>query len=334
MKKVLLLGMGPTASYALESLVERFQVVGIVRDAGPGSQRDEVIQRANALSIPVITDISMNSIERAVIELSPECTVVSSYDQIIVPRILERSRFVNVHYAPLPRYRGRAVVNWAIINGEHEWAITIHVIAPGLDAGNILFQKSVPINADDTVGELYASWNAILRQELAEVVERHIDGFEGEPQDESAAVYGCTRVPRDGEIDWSDSTERIYALVRSLGPPYPWAYTFLDTRRIMVTRASPVPDAKRYVGRVPGRIVGRSRGSGYVDVLTGDGVLRIHEVAVDEAAAGPAYAVITSTRQTLGLRAADLLPRIEMLEQKIALLGRDGQVTGMSRSER
>jgi methionyl-tRNA formyltransferase len=326
MKRVLLLGMGPTAPYALESLAERFDVVGIVRDIKPESEgADEVAQRAKTLNIPVITDISMDSIERVVTKFKPDCTVVSSYDQIITPRILAHGRFVNVHYAPLPRYRGRAVVNWAIINGETEWAITIHVIAPGLDAGNILCQKRVPINPDDTVGNLYAAWNDILRQILSEVIERHIDGYDGEPQDESAAIYGCTRVPADGEIDWSDSTERIYALVRSLGPPYPWAYTYLDTRRIMITSASPVPDPKPYVGRVPGRIVGRSRASGHVDVLTGDGVLRIHEVATHDAEAGPPYAVITSTRQTLGLRPEDLLARLEALERQVGRLGSGDQ---------
>ncbi len=321
MRKVLLFGMGPTALYALEGLAERFEVVAIVRDVKPGSEGDdEVWKRAEALGIPVVTDITMANVERLTAELRPDCAVVSSYDQVLPPRILALSRFVNVHYAPLPRYRGRAVVNWAVINGETEFAITIHVIAPGLDAGNILYQRRVPIGPDDTVGELYAAWNEHLRADLADVVDRHIDGYEGEKQDESAAVYGCTRVPSDGEINWSDSTDRIYALIRSLGPPYPWAYTFLNTRRIQVTKAEPLRDARSYIGRVPGRIVDRSRASGYVDVLTGDGVLRIHEVIADGLANGPAIAAIKSTRQTLGLRAEDLLPRIEALEEQIRQL--------------
>jgi methionyl-tRNA formyltransferase len=321
MKTVLLLGMGPTAGNALESLAERFRVVGLIRDVEPGCEaKDEVIQRADLLGVPVITDISMESVERAVIEFNPDCTVVSSYYRILSPRILARGRFVNVHYAPIPKYRGRAVVNWAIINGESEWAITIHAIAPALDAGNVLYQKHVPIGPDDTVGDLYTEWNGILREVLADVVERYVDGYEGEPQNESAAIYCCTRVPSDGEIDWSDSTERVYALVRSLGPPYPWAFTYLDTRRVMIVRTSPVPDGVRYAGRVPGRIVGRSVAGGHVDVLTGDGVLRIHEVTTGDAEPVPASSVITSTRQTLGLRAGDLIPRIEALEKQIEQL--------------
>lgn len=320
MRTVLLIGMGPTALSALESLVERFQVVSIIRDVDPEAEADdEVMLRAKELGIPVITDINMDRVEQAVIDFHPDCTVVSSYYRILPPRILDRGKFVNVHNAPLPRYRGRAVVNWAIINGESEWAITIHEIVPGLDAGNILYQKQVPIGPDDTVGDLYRAWNGILRHTLAEIVERYIDGYAGEQQDESEAVYGCTRVPTDGEIEWSQSTDQIYALVRSLGPPYPWAYTYLETQRVLIVRASPVAESVRYVGRIPGRIVGRSLKNGHVDVLTGDGVLRIHEVITDGGVC-PASSVVSSTRQTLGLHAEDLLPRIEALEKQLAQL--------------
>ena len=99
------------------------------------------------------------------------------------------------------------------------------------------------------------------------------------------------------------STDRVYALVRALSPPFPGAHSYLDTRRITIVRASPVRDGPRYAGRIPGRVVGRSRANGYVDVLTGDGILRILEViAGEDGEVIPASAVITSTRQTLGLQ--------------------------------
>lgn len=314
MDRVLLLGMGPTALSALESLATRFDVVGLVRAADPN---DAVLEHARELKIPVVSDVSIDGIERAVIESRPDCTVVSSYDRILPSRLLGRCRFVNVHYAPLPEYRGRANVNWAIINGEAETAITIHVIAPGLDSGNILYQKRVPIGPDDTVEHLYASLNRLQREALAETVARYISGYEGESQDEMAATYGCTRVPDDGEIDWSDSTMNIYALARALAPPYPGAYTYLEARRLTIVRASPLPNAPHYVGRIPGRVISRSRKEGHVDVLTGDGVLRIHEVTTAGSASGPAWAFIESTKQTLGLRTTDLLEKIKVLESQL-----------------
>ncbi len=327
METVLLIGMGPTALSALESLAARFRVAGLLRDARPSpGEDDEVVERARDLKVPVFSDLSIEGVERAVTGSRPDCVVVSSYDRILPSQVLGRCRFVNVHYAPLPEYRGRANVNWAIINGEAETAITIHVIAPGLDAGNILYQQRAPIGPDDTVGDLYAKLNEVQRQVLGETVARYISGYEGDPQDEKAATYGCTRVPDDGEIDWSSSTRQVYALIRALAPPYPGAHTYLGARRIRILRAFPLSDAPRFVGRIPGRVVGRSRRDGYVDVLTGDGVLRVHEVEPDDSTSGPASAFIGSTRQTLGLRTADLLARIESLESRLNLsdsAGRD-----------
>lgn len=318
MDRVLLIGMGPTALSALESLAAKFDVAGLVRAVDPSRNADDVVlERARALKVPALTDVSIESIERAIMESRPDCVVVSSYDRILSSRVLGHCRFVNVHYAPLPEYRGRANVNWAILNGDAETAITIHVIAPGLDSGNILYQEKVPIGPDDTAGDLYASLNRLQQEALGETVARYLSGYQGEPQDEKAATYGCTRVPGDGEINWSDPTARVYALIRALAPPYPGAHSYLDTHRITIIRAAPLADAPRYVGRIPGRVVGRSRNGGHVDVLTGDGVLRIHEVSAGGAAPEPASALIESTRQTLGLRTADLLEKIKMLESRL-----------------
>lgn len=322
MDRILLLGLGPTTLSALESLTERFQLVGLIRDVHVTSvETDKVVEFGRALQVPIFPDVSIEGVEQTVIQTSPDCVVVSSYDRILPSRVLRHCRFVNVHYAPLPEYRGRANVNWAIINGEPETAITVHVIAPGLDAGNILYQQRVPIGADDTVADLYAKLNEIQRQILGGTVGNYISGYEGIPQDELAATYGCTRVPDDGEINWAATTEQVYALVRALASPYPGAHTYLEGRRISILRASRLLNAPRYVGRIPGRVVGRSRRNGYVDVLTGNGVLRIHEVRAGDSDAAPASAVIESTTQTLGLRTVDLLVRIEELESRLNRLG-------------
>ena len=318
MRKVLLLGIGPTTVSALKSLAGKFEIVGIVRDIDPSTERsDEVSELAGNLGLRIITDTGLDSIEAAIRAGSPDCTVVSSFHRILPSRILGLGRFVNVHYAPLPAYRGRANVNWAIVNGEAETAISIHTIVPGLDAGNILYQERIPIGPSDTVSDLYTRLNDIQYTVLGDTVTRYLDGYNGVPQDEESATYGCTRLPRDGEIDWREETTRIFALIRALSPPFPGAHTYLETHRLTVVRAEPLEDAPRYVGRVPGRIVGRSKSQGHVDVLTGDGVLRIHEVRTEDGRVCPAATVITSTRQTLGLSAADLLQRIDDLTARL-----------------
>jgi methionyl-tRNA formyltransferase len=318
MRRVLLIGQGPTAVTAFESLSERLDVVGVVRSTIV--ENDPVLLLAGKRGVTVYLDASLPAIERLVDVLRPDCVVVSSFNRILAPALLERSRFVNVHYAPLPSYRGRALVNWAVINGEPHTALTIHELVPELDAGAILFQQCISIGADDTVADLYDRLNAIQREALGRTVEAFLAGDAGRPQDERAATYACVRLPDDGEIDWRRPALEIDALVRALVAPFPGAFTHADGERLAVWRTAAVTNPPSYVGRVPGRVVGRSRAAGWVDVLTGDGVLRLVEVQRDGAERVPAAAVITSMKTTLGLRTIELLGRIRLLEERIAVL--------------
>jgi methionyl-tRNA formyltransferase len=319
--RVLLIGMGVTTATALESLVERFDVVGLVRAFAPEADAcDATVRDALARGVRVYPDTSLKAVRSHVSDLKPDCVVVSSYGRILPADLLAQSRFVNVHYAPLPQYRGRANVNWALINGEPCAGISIHTIVPGLDAGNLLFQQTIPIAETDTVADLYERLNAIQRDALGDAVARFLAGDEGLPQDERRATYGCTRIPEDGEIDWTASTTTIHRLVRALVAPFPGAFTYWQGSRLRIWRAAPFADAPRYDGRVPGRVVSFSKKEGFVDVLTGDGVLRLWEVQLDDQPPVAASAVISSVQHTLGLRTADLLARIEQLERRLAEL--------------
>jgi methionyl-tRNA formyltransferase len=317
--RVLLVGNGITALTALRSLAAHFRVEAVVRDLDP-SVADPVRAFAAENHIPVLALHDLNELTEHVSRLKPDAVVVSSYSRIIPQQVLSLSRFVNVHYSPLPRYRGRANVNWALINGEPNAAISVHLIAPGLDSGNILYQEEIPIGPTDTAGSLYDHLNTIQERELGPAVLRMLNGDAGRPQDSSGATYGCGRIPEDGEIDWRASTAQIDRLVRALGAPFPGAFTFLDCRPLIVLHAAPVINGPVYQGRVPGRVVGRSGAEGWVDVLTGDGILRLKEVALTTGEPCPAASIIKSTRATLGLSTAALLKRIDALEARLASL--------------
>lgn len=302
--RVVLIGLGPTTADALVALTDRFDVAALIRP-----DNDETTTLAGKLGVPVIPRTRITDIEQVITDLTPDAVVVSSYHRILPDRVLALSAFVNVHYSPLPRGRGRANVNWAIINGDPETAITVHSMTPGLDEGGILHQEPVPIAPRDTVTDLYDRLNARQRAVLADAVTRRLTGDEGEPQDHTQATYGCTRLPEDGEINWSASTDEIDRLIRALTPPYPGAYTHLGLDPLRILRAEPTPDAPVYTGRIPGRVVRVDRsGEGWADVLTGDGILRIHEVALSpDGTPIPANELITSVKTTLGLRTTDLL---------------------------
>jgi len=318
MPRVLLIGIGITAPTALQSLLDKCTVVGVVRSADAASaSTDPVIGVAAAAGVPVFGDTSVASLRSLVGSLNPDCVVVSSYDRILPSDLLASCRFVNVHYAPLPQFRGRANVNWAIITGQPTAAITVHVLDRELDAGNILFQQSTPIDCDDTVADLYERLNALQLRHLGDTIVRHLAGDEGSPQAQQQATYGCTRLPADGEIDWSRPTHAIDALVRALVAPFPGAFTYTDGRRLVVWRAEPLADAPVYAGRIPGRVVRIASDTGAVDVLTGDGVLRIYDVELEPGCRVRASRVIRSVKATLGLRTGDLLARIEALEREL-----------------
>jgi methionyl-tRNA formyltransferase len=322
MRDVLLIGMGITASAALQSLAGHCRVVGLVRNGETtGAAADQTMLVAQGLGTPIFTDTSIRGVRKVVERLRPECVVISSHDRVLPADLIAQCPFVNVHYAPLPRFRGRANVNWAVINREPFTAITIHKVEPGLDAGAILFQRVIPIGRSDTVADLYERLNTLQLEHLGDTVARFLEGREpGQPQVEESATYGCTRLPADGEIDWSADTASIEALIRGLAKPFPGAFTYVDGRRVVIWRARALEHPPVYEGRVPGRVIRVSVANGEVDVLTGDGVLRLFEVETQDGGAAPAASVIRSVRATCGLKTIDLLSRIEALEREIAAL--------------
>jgi methionyl-tRNA formyltransferase len=308
--RVLLVGLGPTTASALDALCERFDVCALVR---PGF--DGVVSMALDAGIPVQGDTHLSAVVDLIEELRPDAVVVSSYDRILPASVVTSVPCINVHYAPLPRYRGRATINWAIINGEDATAISIHCLEPDLDAGGILLQLPVRLGPESTTGSVYDELNALQRRFLGDAVVRRLAGDRGEPQDESRASHSCSRVPGDGEINWADSTARIDRLVRALDGPFPSAFTFLGAGRIDVLRAAPVPDASFYVGRIPGRVIRVDRAVGHVDVLTGDGVLRLLAVADGTTESQRPADLITSVRHTL---VSGVEARLALLEQRLA----------------
>ena len=321
MVKILLIGLGITTFTALESLIAQCDVVGIVRNISQKSEaNDPAINLAQRENIAIFPDCSQKAIKSLIIELEPDFVVVSSYNQILPESIIELSTFINVHYSPLPQYRGRANVNWAIINNEPFAAISIHLISPGLDEGNILYQQSIAIEPNDTVGTLYEKLNQIQKQQLGATIIKASKGDMGISQNAEKATYGCTRLPEDGEIDWSDQTKKISSLIRALVAPFPGAFTYLKEQKIIIWQAKIVENTLQYQGRIPGRVINRSPTKGYVDVLTGDGILRLIELQIVGQEKTQAANVIKSVKSTLGLQMSDLLNRIQILEKQIVKL--------------
>ncbi len=164
---------------------------------------------------------------QAMQNLTPDWIIVNSYSMKIPVDLLNLPRHyaINVHWALLPQYRGANPVQWAIINGERESGVTMHLMTESFDEGNILAQHKVPFNWEETWLDAYKQLNnaagAMLRKELPCLLRNELIP---QPQDETQARYFHRRHPEDGEIAWEQPLIKIYHLVRALVAPMPGAF--------------------------------------------------------------------------------------------------------------
>jgi methionyl-tRNA formyltransferase len=161
---------------------------------------------------------------------SPEL-ILSFYFRHILPAevlALPRLGAFNMHGSLLPKYRGRAPVNWAVLNGETETGATLHVMTGKADTGDIVDQEPVEIGTDDSALEVQRR----VTRAAVEILKRRIEELKAgtaprRPQDESRASRFGRRRPEDGQIDWSQTAQRVHDLVRAVTHPYPGAFTNL-----------------------------------------------------------------------------------------------------------
>jgi methionyl-tRNA formyltransferase len=223
-----------------------------------------------------------------------------------------------VHDSLLPHYRGFAPLNWSIINGETKTGVTLFHLSDLMDGGDIVAQKSVDIGNDEPAPAIYER----ICDATIEVILESYHGLEEGitspvKQDYSTGSFTCSRIPSDGMIDWRDSTKVIFNKVRALTYPYPGAFTYYKGKVLKIWRAKKIYGPPVYIGRIPGRVIGLSIKEGYIDVLTGDGVLRVFEVGYDGGEPNSASEIIKSVRVSLGIHIKDLMERIDSLEKMV-----------------
>ena len=167
------------------------------------------------------------SIER-IRSAAPDLVLSVYYRGLLPAEVLAIPRLgaFNVHGSLLPRYRGRAPVNWAVLNGETETGATLHVMTARADAGDIVDQEAVAIGPDDAAIDVQRRVTdaavTVLRRRIGDLEAGHAPR---KPQDESRATKVGRRTPEDGRIDWSKSAKQVHDLVRAVTHPYPGAFT-------------------------------------------------------------------------------------------------------------
>lgn len=184
---------------------------------------------------------------------APDCIVVVAYGKILPQRILDLPRYgcINVHGSLLPRYRGAAPIEWAVINGEKEAGITTMQMAAGLDTGDMLLQCKRPVSDDLTAGEL----RSLLAEDGASLLSETLKQLEGGtlraiPQDDSLSTYAPMLDKSLSPLCWTKPAEHLHNQVRGLNPWPAASFSFEGkTLKVYKTRLGDVCDA------VPGTIV-------------------------------------------------------------------------------
>jgi len=267
---------------ALTASGERFSGIVTLPDSAAAKTSGAVSfdDAARILRVPLlkVRDLDDAPVVQQVRAAAPDLILAIGWTRLLPAAILNIPRLgcVGLHASLLPRYRGRAPVNWAIINGETETGNTMFFLDEGVDAGDIIAQRRIPISDEDTCATVYDKAAAAAIEMLKENLPLLKEGrAPRSPQDHARATVMPKRRPEDGAIDWLRGARDLHNWVRALTHPYPGAFSFVEGRRLFVWEArvcrenAPPGD--------PGEVV-RSDPAGGLVVATGDGHLALRRV--------------------------------------------------------
>ena len=278
--KAVFMGTPEFAVPTLQALIDHHEVLAVVtqpdkqRGRGKKMQFPPVKEKAVEYDIPVYQPQRARDEEfiEELKNLNPDVIVVVAYGQILPESILNIPKYgcINVHGSLLPKYRGAAPIQWAVIDGEKESGVTIMQMDEGLDTGDMIMKTEVPLSEDETGGSLHdklAEAGAKLCVETLKALEDKTATWE--VQGESPTAYAKMLDKKLGDIDWSRSAKSIECLIRGLNP-WPSAYTDWNGKVMKIWEAGVLDentDAK------PGTIVKVEKDS--FSVQTGDGLLKV-----------------------------------------------------------
>ena len=282
--KIIFMGTPDFAVPALKALHEnRYNVVRVI------TQPDRPKGRGRKVSPPPVKTIALQlgydviqpatvrtaEFEALMVKFEPEIVIVIAFGHILPKNILAVPKLatINLHASLLPKYRGPAPIQWAVINGENETGITTMLMDEGMDTGDILLSSKINIDPDDTAGTLHdrlARQGADLILQTLKALEN--DGLKPVPQDHNRATYAPLLKKNDGHIDWKMPAEKLDPFIRGM-TPWPGAFTSYGNKRLKIFKAGAI---LKQINESPGTVV-----NSYPDelhVATGKGVLSIMEI--------------------------------------------------------
>ena len=284
--KIIFMGTPEFAVPSLEILLQHHNVVAVVtqpdKPKGRGKKMafSAVKERALQAGIEVLQPAKVRE-EEFIAKLktyNAELIAVTAFGQILPEEILNMPKYgcINVHGSLLPKYRGAAPVQWAVIDGEKESGVTTMQMDEGLDTGDMLLKAVIPLEEKETGGSLFEK----LSDAGAELLLETLDALEAgtavpKKQGESPTAYAQMLKKDMGLIDWKKSAAEIERLVRGLNP-WPSAYTHLNGRTLKIWQADVLTEDTR---EAPGTVTAAGKDGLYIQ--TGRGVLAVRELQLE-----------------------------------------------------
>lgn len=254
---IVFMGTPDFAVPSLKKLIEKFNVMAVFTQPDKPKGRGKKLGMSAVKEVAVQYDIPVYQPEKlrkdiealeSLKNMNPDFIVVVAYGQILTKEVLDIPKHgcINLHASLLPKYRGAAPINWAIINGEKESGNTTMFMDVGLDTGDMLLKSHVDITEDMTAGELHD----ILMEDGAGLLVRTLEGIEGktikrEKQGDSTTAYAAMLNKDMAKIDWNLSNRKIKNLIRGLNP-WPIAYTQYEGKNMKIYEATILDENSNY----------------------------------------------------------------------------------------
>lgn len=281
--KIIFMGTPDFAVGTLRSLAEAGHEITLVvsqpdkpKGRGHAMVPTPVKAVAGELGIPVFQPVKIREAKDVLEKTEADVCVVAAFGQIIPASILHMKKYgcINVHASLLPKYRGAAPIQWAVIDGEKESGVTIMQMDEGLDTGDMLAKAIVPLDEKETGGSLFDKLSEAGGRLCVETLAKLEKGeITPEKQGESPTAYASMLDKKMGNIDWNKSAVVIERLVRGLNP-WPSAYTHLDGKTLKIWACDVLPQSASK--GESGEILEVTKDA--IHVQTGDGILVLREI--------------------------------------------------------
>lgn len=281
--KIIFMGTPDFAVGTLRSLAEAGHEITLVvsqpdkpKGRGHAMVPTPVKVVAEELGIPVFQPVKIREAKDVLEKTEADVCVVAAFGQIIPASILHMKKYgcINVHASLLPKYRGAAPIQWAVIDGEEESGVTIMQMDEGLDTGDMLAKAIVPLDEKETGGSLFDKLSEAGGRLCVETLAKLEKGeIIPEKQGESPTAYASMLDKKMGNIDWNKSAVVIERLVRGLNP-WPSAYTHLDGKTLKIWACDVLPQSASK--GESGEILEVTKDA--IHVQTGDGILVLREI--------------------------------------------------------